>query len=366
MDFRPRFHLSHTIVLLAAFLSLTLGTTTALASTGTIDATNHYAWDDNGGYVNWYATGGNVTVTDTTLTGYIWSAGFGWINLAPDQGGVTNSSGTLGGYAWGANTGWINFAGVTIDSNGLFHGSTTAQSLFGTMTFDCAYCNVTTTWRSSTVAPTNTTNTGSGGGTISGPLSYQYQNGNTAPASTSSQPPASLTPTIPPPKTEPTIGPSSGVAPPAHLTPSITLSIFSNPTDVIGTPIIVHVVIGSSQRSQNITLGYRLYSSTGATVYSSASTLAPRGPSSFSTSIPGNGPAGAYTVGVSAQYGKQSIHTQPLPISIYATQAEASAHASNGSVTPQPTASSCSWLGCWWQGIKSNVSQAWNLFTHLF
>jgi hypothetical protein len=69
--------------LVVAFLSLTLGTTTALASTGAIDATNHYAWDDNGGY----ATGGNVTVTDTTLTGYIWSAGFGWINLSPTQGG---------------------------------------------------------------------------------------------------------------------------------------------------------------------------------------------------------------------------------------------------------------------------------------
>jgi hypothetical protein len=35
------------------------------ASTGAIDSINHYAWDDNGGYVNWAATGGNVTVTDT-------------------------------------------------------------------------------------------------------------------------------------------------------------------------------------------------------------------------------------------------------------------------------------------------------------
>lgn len=83
------------------------------ASTGTIDATNHYAWDDNGGYVNWNANGGNVTVTDTALTGHIWSAGFCWINLSPDQGGVTNSLGTLGGYAWGANTGWINVAADT-------------------------------------------------------------------------------------------------------------------------------------------------------------------------------------------------------------------------------------------------------------
>jgi len=142
MNFRPRLNYPIAIALVAAFLSLALGTTAVRASTGTIDATNHYAWGDNGGYVNWDATWGNVTVTDTALTGYIWSAGFGWINLSPTQGGVINNAGVLGGYAWGANTGWINFAGVTIDSNGLFHGSTTAQSLFGTMTFDCAYCNV--------------------------------------------------------------------------------------------------------------------------------------------------------------------------------------------------------------------------------
>jgi hypothetical protein len=55
-------------------LLILAGSQPALASTGTIDATNHYAWNDNGGYVNWYANGGNVTVTDTALTGYIWSS----------------------------------------------------------------------------------------------------------------------------------------------------------------------------------------------------------------------------------------------------------------------------------------------------
>jgi hypothetical protein len=151
------------------------------------------------------------------------------------------------------------------------------------------------------------------------------------------------------------------------LTPSITLSISSNPTDVIGTPIIVHVVIGSSQRSQNITLGDSLYSSSGATVYSSPKTLAPHDPSSFSISIPGNIPIGAYTIAVSAQYGKQPIHTQTLPISIYSKQTEASAHASSsGAATMQPAAPACSWLSCWWQGIASNVSHAWHFFTHLF
>ena len=42
--------------------------------------------------MNWLANGGNVTVTDTALTGDIWSAGFGWINLSPTNGGVGSLS----------------------------------------------------------------------------------------------------------------------------------------------------------------------------------------------------------------------------------------------------------------------------------
>ena len=88
------------------------------ASAAAIDATNHYAWNDNGGWVSWDPTNGNVSVTSTALSGYIWSADFGWINLSPTNGGVTNNGqGVLGGYAWGQSTGWINFTGVTIDSN---------------------------------------------------------------------------------------------------------------------------------------------------------------------------------------------------------------------------------------------------------
>src|SRR5450631_3873737 len=174
MDFRP----SNIARGLVVGLLILAASQQALASFGTIDATNHYSWNDNGGYVNWNATGSNVTVSDTALTGYIWSAGFGWINLSPTLGGVTNSAGVLSGYAWGANTGWINFTGVTIDSNGRFHGQTTAQSLLGTMTFDCTYCNVTTSWRNSTVTPTVTAN--GGGGVISGSRSYGYQSGSGA------------------------------------------------------------------------------------------------------------------------------------------------------------------------------------------
>jgi hypothetical protein len=118
-----------------------------------IDATSHYAWDDNGGWVNWDATNGNVVVSDSVGAGYIWSADFGWINLSPSLGGVTNDGrGNLGGWDWGQNTGWISFSGVTIDGNGAFHGSTVAQSVFGTMTFDCTKCSVVTSWRPTAVS----------------------------------------------------------------------------------------------------------------------------------------------------------------------------------------------------------------------
>jgi hypothetical protein len=366
MDFRPRIIWSLALPLFAIFLALSCDAAVSLASSGTIDATNHYAWNDNGGYVNWKATGSNVTVTDTALTGYIWSAGFGWINLSPTLGGVTNSNGTLGGYAWGANTGWINFAGVTIDSNGRFHGQTTAQSLFGTMTFDCTYCNVTTAWRGSTIAPTNTTNANTGGGgVVGGPLSVGYQNGSgtsgTATPSSSSaasgssvntNPPKSLVPTSPPPASkQPSKGPTSSATTPAQLTPSITLSISTSPTATVGNPIALNIAFSDSKRSQPIAYAYRLYRADSSIAYSNTGTLAVTDASSLSASIPTTGLAvGSYKVAVSAQYGKQSIVSQTLPIALYASKDEASSHVLDTGITPtEPTPESCSWLTCWWQ-----------------
>ncbi len=331
----------------------------AFASTGTIDATNHYAWNDNGGYVNWYANGGNVTVTDTALTGYIWSAGFGWINLSPDLGGVTNSAGVLGGYAWGANTGWINFTGVTIDSNGLFHGQTTAQSLFGTMTFDCTYCNVTTAWRNSTETPTLTT-VGGGNGPISGSLSVGYQSGGTSssvtpPSSATSsnsssnvKPPKSLVPTTLPSKIQPTSAPNTS-SPPSHLTPSIALSIYTASSATVGSPLAVNVNFSNTKRTKNITMLFNLYALSGNTVYSAPATLTPTSTPSFTVSIPTAGlPVGTYTVAVSAQYGKQAIATQTLTVGLYATKAQA---ASAPSTHVQTVAPACTWLTCWWQWV---------------
>ncbi|WP_156164504.1 hypothetical protein [Bradyrhizobium sp. LTSP885] len=351
MDFRRRIVWSIALPLFTLFLTLSCDVTASLAATGTIDATNHYAWNDNGGYVNWNATNGNVTVTDTTLTGYIWSAGFGWINLSPTLGGVTNNAGVLGGYAWGANTGWINFTGVTIDSNGLFHGSTVAQSLFGTMTFDCTYCNVTTTWRNSSVAATNTTTNTGGGGTISGTQSYGYESSTTGTSSAATTPP-SLVPTSPPPPViKPVSGPTSGVTIPAHLTPSITLSIYTSPTATVGRPLALNITFNNAKRTQNISYAYRLYRADGSIAYSQTGTVAPAAASNLSVSIPTAGlAAGAYTVGVSAQYGRQSIASETLPVSLYATTAEASAHVSD-TTTAAVAAPSCSLLACWWRMI---------------
>jgi hypothetical protein len=105
------------------------------------------AWSSTIGWVNFGATNGDVQVTDSSVTGQAWNANYGWINLAPTQSGVkNNSTGQLSGYAWAANLGWINFSGVTIDSNGRFKGTATGD-YSGNITFDCAQCDVSTTWR---------------------------------------------------------------------------------------------------------------------------------------------------------------------------------------------------------------------------
>jgi len=136
----------------------------ASQTNGTIDPAHAYAWGDDVGWVNFGTTGGNVTITDSALTGYAWSSNFGWIDLAPTQAGVTNDgNGTLGGYAWNENIGWINFSGVTINNSGMFAGvATTADE--GTINFNCSECIVTTDWRPASVRNGSSTAPVSGGG----------------------------------------------------------------------------------------------------------------------------------------------------------------------------------------------------------
>lgn len=92
----------------------------AVVLAGNIDATNKTAkWLEGFGKVNFGTTEGDVTVTDTEMTGYAWGDEVGWINFQPTNGGIVNDGdGNLSGYAWGELAGWINFnptnGGVTL------------------------------------------------------------------------------------------------------------------------------------------------------------------------------------------------------------------------------------------------------------
>jgi len=115
-----------------------------------IAATTGYAWSENLGWINFGTPGGNVQVTDSGLSGYAWSTNYGWINLNPVDSGVKNdSNGNLSGYAWGEQTGYIGFAGVVINSSGVFTGQANG-TVTGLLNFNCTYCNVTTDWRPTT------------------------------------------------------------------------------------------------------------------------------------------------------------------------------------------------------------------------
>jgi hypothetical protein len=177
---------SKTKLTLAILASLILPLT-VLASTGTIDSTNKYAWGSNTGYVNFNPTNGNVEVTSSGLTGDIWSDTYGWINLDPTDAGVTNDgNGNLGGYAWGQNTGYISFSGVTINtSTGIFQGTATG-TIVGTINFNCSNCEVLTTW-APTPTPTPTPSSGGGGGggggTITAPTITNVALATTTPTS---------------------------------------------------------------------------------------------------------------------------------------------------------------------------------------
>lgn len=332
------------------------------ASAGSIDATNHFAWNDNGGWVNWNPTNGNVAVTDSALTGYVWSADFGWINLSPTNGGVTNNGqGVLGGYAWGQNTGWINFTGVTIDSNGIFHGSTVAQSVFGTMSFDCTNCRVQTTWRSSSSSSGGSTTSGGGNGPIvsSGPISVGYQTptsySSSQTASNTTTVPASLVPTAPPPSLEPKTKPSTSTSQPSQLTAGITIAISAPSSVPVGRPLAVSVNITSStQRLKPIAISYQLYSASGIVAYTASGEIGPTEPLQIFQSIPtGSITPNDYVLAVTAAYGTMPSVTQTLHVRLLAslpapTSQAVVAISANTSAPTQCT----SWFGaCAWHSI---------------
>lgn len=132
--------------------------------------TTGYAWGENLGWINFGATTGAVTVTDTAVTGWAWSQSLGWINLGPlTQGaGVRNDGqGVLSGYAWSDQLGWLNLAGVRIDTDtGVFRGTANDERVqAGRVAFACGRCRVVTTWRprQSGAPPAAAPGTGPGG-----------------------------------------------------------------------------------------------------------------------------------------------------------------------------------------------------------
>ncbi|MDD3003073.1 MAG: fibronectin type III domain-containing protein [Candidatus Shapirobacteria bacterium] len=154
------------LVFLVISFFLDFGLIKVLAATGSIIGSSAYAWGENMGWINFLANGGNISVTDSTVTGYAWNSNYGWINLSPSTGGVTNNcSGILGGKAWSETLGWIDFSGVKIDSNGKFVGTIgTSGSTVGRINFDCANCNVKTDWQptcgSTTISSTTSASAG--------------------------------------------------------------------------------------------------------------------------------------------------------------------------------------------------------------
>lgn len=153
-------------VLIVGFF-LNFGLIKVLAVTGSIIGSSAYAWGENMGWINFLANGGDISITDTAVTGYAWNSNYGWINLSPSTGGVTNNcSGILGGNAWSETLGWIDFSGAKIDSNGKFVGTIgTSGSTTGRITFDCANCEIKTDWRpmcGTTLISTSSTTTSTG------------------------------------------------------------------------------------------------------------------------------------------------------------------------------------------------------------
>ncbi|MCI5108705.1 MAG: carboxypeptidase-like regulatory domain-containing protein [Candidatus Pacebacteria bacterium] len=129
-------------VILGSFFAYLLGIGIVFA--GNIDTTYKTAKPllNGYGYINLATSEGNVTVTDSAVTGYAWGSTLGWINLSPSNSGVINDgSGNLSGYAWGEATGWINFApsngGVTINTGtGIFSGYAWSENI-GWISFNC-------------------------------------------------------------------------------------------------------------------------------------------------------------------------------------------------------------------------------------
>jgi hypothetical protein len=199
--------------------------TPLFAYAGNIDSTNKYArfLDSSFGLINFGATQGNVTVTNSAITGYAWGDYVGWINLNPTNGGVTNDGyGNLSGYAWGEQTGWINFkptnGGVTIDASGNFNGYAWSETK-GWIVFNCATDNtcgtlshkVQTSWVPISALPACSNTIDDDG---DGKIDYPADPGCTSASDTSEVDPVGGGGIVSPPPPAPSPPPPSESAPP--------------------------------------------------------------------------------------------------------------------------------------------------------
>ncbi len=159
-------------------------------SINTPTSSNHYAYGENIGWIDFNPTGGSVKVGDNGLTGYAYGENVGWISLGDGDAthppyannsstnwGVNNDgSGNLSGYAYGENIGWIDFnptgGGVKINTTtGAFSGYAYGENI-GWISFSGTGYGVNTDWRapiSVVITPTPVpviTPTGGGGNAL--------------------------------------------------------------------------------------------------------------------------------------------------------------------------------------------------------
>lgn len=124
----------------AGWLAMAVQLAAAGASAAsTIDATNHYAWGANVGWVDAFADGTNgAVVGQFVCAGYLYAPSIGWINLG--NGSPTNGycyanagradfgvnlleGGNLRGYAWSDSVGWVAFEDVGAPAVDLLAGT---------------------------------------------------------------------------------------------------------------------------------------------------------------------------------------------------------------------------------------------------
>ncbi len=141
----------------------------AFVSVNTVSASNisppSFAWSESVGWIQFDTIPGDVTVSDSGITGHAYNDNIGWITL---DGVANDGEGNLSGYAWSESVGYIDFSDITILSN-QFQGYAYNDNI-GFISFNCSNnssCGdvdykVSTTWAPAIEEPVRTTRRSSG------------------------------------------------------------------------------------------------------------------------------------------------------------------------------------------------------------